>query len=120
MNHFGDAVITGDGEEVPSVPGSVTATLGLSTAKPRKGPRGYVGRSIHSNLGTLKCDVSAADGFSPEGWSEGVEKTIRFTDTEDSQVWVYPQMVLVEDPELVDGEESKWTLSFEGSSAEKV
>ncbi|WP_417847000.1 phage tail tube protein [Thalassospira povalilytica] len=120
MNHFGDAVITGDGQEVPSIPGSATATLGLFTAKARKGPRGYVGRSIHSNLGTLKCEVSAADGFDPEGWSKGDEKTIRFTDTENSQEWVYPKMVLIEDPEISDGEESKWSLSFEGSSAEKV
>lgn len=117
-NVFGDAVLVFDSREIPSVPGSATATLGLYTAKARKGPRGYVGRSIHANLGTLKCEVQATKDFDPAELSEGKEMTVRFTDTESTKEWVFPIMVLMDDPEVSDGEESKWSLSFEGSRAE--
>lgn len=117
---FGDAVVAMDGYELPTVPGSATVTLGLATAKPRKGARGYLGSSVHINLGTLKVEVAASAGFDPASLSAGKEVTARFTDSVSSQEWVFPVMVLTEDPEMSDGEESKWSLSFEGSSAEKV
>lgn len=117
---FGDAVVAMDGYELPTVPGSATVTLGLPTAKTRKGPRGYLGSSVHINLGTLKVEVAASAGFDPSTIAAGKEFTARFTDSVSSQEWVFPIMVLTEDPEMSDGEESKWSLSFEGSSAEKV
>ena len=117
---FGDAVVAMDGYELPTIPGTATATLGLSTAKTRKGARGYLGSSVHINLGTLKVDVAASAGFDPATLSAGKEVTARFTDSASSQEWVFPLMVLTEAPEISDGEESKWSLSFEGSSAEKV
>lgn len=117
---FGDAVVVVDGYELPTITGSATVTLGLPTAKTRKGPRGYLGSSVHVNLGTLSVDVAASAGFDPATLSAGKEVTARFTDAASSQEWVFPIMVLIEDPEMSDGEESKWSLSFEGSSAEKV
>lgn len=117
---FGDAVIAMDGYELPTVPGSATMTPGLATAKPRKGPRGYIGSSVHINLGTLKVEVAASAGFDPATLAAGKEVTARFTDSVSSKEWVFPIMVMNEDPEMSDGEESKWSLSFEGSSAEAV
>tara|TARA_B100000405_G_scaffold222231_1_gene157970 strand:+ start:93 stop:449 length:357 start_codon:yes stop_codon:yes gene_type:complete len=114
------AVITVDGQELVSVPGTVNFKPGLFTAKARTGPRGYAGAGVVPNNSTLQCDVHALTGYDPTGLSKGKEMTVRVSDVVNGDEWVVPVMVLVEDPEFGDGDEAKWSLSLEGATAEKV
>ncbi len=120
MALFGTAVVTCDGQELPTIEGTATLTLGLKTGKARKSPRGFLGASSIVNLSTLKVDVNATDDFDPEAFEAPKEVSCRFTDIDGVKKYVIAKMVMTADPELSDGEDSKWTINFEGSKAEKV
>lgn len=66
----------------------------------------------------VKSNVAMRHGIDNTPSLELIPAMVRVTDTESTKEWVFPIMVLMDDPEISDGEESKWSLSFEGSRAE--
>jgi len=121
MSIFGTAIIAVNGRELQSVEGSATLKLGLSTSKPRKGPRGYIGGSVIPSMSEVKCDVIPTDDFDPEDFANGKDVTIRFSCEQSGQAWVIATASLSDDVELSDGEDAKWSgLVFTGSKAEKI
>ena len=116
----GTAVITVDGVELESIPGTVKFKPGLTTAKARSGPRGFAGASVMPNMSSLQCDVLPVVGFNPDDLANGKLLTARVTDLATGDEWVIPQMVLNDDSEFGDGEDAQWSLAFEGSKGEKV
>jgi len=121
MSIFGTAIIAANGRELQSVEGSASLKPGLSTSKPRKGPRGYVGGSVVPGMSEVKCDVIPTDDFDPEDFANGLEVTIRFFCEQSGQEWVIAKASLSDDVELGDGEDASWSgLIFTGTKAEKV
>ena len=120
MSIFGTAIIAWNGRELQSVEGSVSFNPGLAIGKARKGPRGFVGSTIVPGMSALKCDVLITDDFDVTEMAGGAEATVRVFDEQSNQEWIVPRMILSADPTLADGSESKWSLEFEGSTAERV
>lgn len=116
----GTAIITVDGVELQSVPGTVTFDPGLAYAKPRMGPRGYAGASLVPAMSSLECDVLPVDGFDPSTLAEGKEVSVQVNDLETGEGWVVPRMVMTDPIPFSDGEDSKWALKLGGDKAEKI
>lgn len=120
MSVHGTAIITVDGVELQSVPGTVRFNPGLGTSKPRMGPRGFVGGSFVPSMSELDCDVVPVDGFDPATLCEGKEVSVQVADVEMGGGYVVPRMVVIEAPNFTDGEASKWTLKLAGEKAERL
>ncbi len=116
----GTAIITVDGSELQSIPGTVKFNPGLTVGKARSGPRGFVGSSSIPSLSTLACDLLPLSGFDIGSLAKNKIVTARVTDVNTSDEWVVPEMVMTESPSFEDGEDAKWSVSFEGAKAEKV
>ncbi len=117
---FGTATIAWNGRELQSVEDSASLSLGLPVGKVRKGPKGFVGASVVVNTSELECEVIPTDDFDPTDMAGGVEATVRFFEDVSGIEWVIARMVLTDDPKLSEGSGSKWSLKFEGGTAEKV
>lgn len=120
MSVYGTAIITVDGRELQSVPGTVNFNPGLTTAMPRSGPRGYVGASVKPGMSTLSCDLIPLVDFDPSTLSNGLEVTYRVDDINGVGHWVVAKAVVTESPDFTDGEDAKWSIALTGQTAERV
>lgn len=121
MSVHGTAIVTVDGVEFQSVPGTVNFNPGLTTSNPRLGPRGFVGGSVKPAMSTLTCDLIPKSDFDPTALVEGKEVTVQVMDISgQGGGWIVPRMVVTESPDFSDGDDAKWSISLGGDKAERI
>ena len=118
--HFGSAVITVDGVELPTIAGSAKIKLGGDKGNIRMGPRGPVGATITPEASEVTCDLSITDDWPEEKIRAVKEVQIQFTDVNTGAGWVVPRAWKTEDGELTEGEDAKMSVTYQGTKAQRA